>query len=354
MRAVRLRRRTSRSRDVRKPDPEPRGPPRRWRTSRRPARRRSTRSPTFLGVPTSRDRQGGVLRDRRRPVRRGDRPRRLRRQRDEARQRDQGDRRAPAGARSRRSGRAAWRRLRLADRRAGRASSSSTSSSPARRTSSPARTGAGWHVRNVNVPRDYTPDVVAEITNAREGDPCPNCGSPVEAAQRDRGRQHLQARHRLHGARSAPMYLGEDGERHPIVMGSYGIGLGRNVACVVEAHHDEKGIAWPAEVAPYPAHLVAIGGEQGPAGHRDRRAPPRHRGGGRPRPRDPVRRPRRVARREVHGRRAPRHAVDPHGQPALAGGRRRRGHEPRHRRALGPLRSRTSRRSSPGGRPAPA
>ena len=42
-------------------------------------------------------------------------------------------------------------------------------------------------------------------------------------------------------------------------MGSYGIGLGRNVACVVEAHHDEKGIVWPAEVAPYPAHLVALG-----------------------------------------------------------------------------------------------
>jgi prolyl-tRNA synthetase len=59
-------------------------------------------------------------------------------------------------------------------------------------------------------------------------------------------------------------YLGEDGERHPIVMGSYGIGLGRNVACVVEAHHDEKGIAWPAEVAPYPAHLVALGGKREP------------------------------------------------------------------------------------------
>ena len=55
------------------------------------------------------------------------------------------------------------------------------------------------------------------------------------------------------------MYLGEDGERHPIVMGSYGIGLGRNVACIVEAHHDDKGIVWPAEVAPYAAHLVAIG-----------------------------------------------------------------------------------------------
>jgi len=57
---------------------------------------------------------------------------------------------------------------------------------------------------------------------------------------------------RVHGrpGREVP---GEDGERHSIVMGSYGIGLGRSVACVVEAHHDAKGIAWPDEVAPYAA-----------------------------------------------------------------------------------------------------
>ena len=47
-------------------------------------------------------------------------------------------------------------------------------------------------------------------------------------------------------------------------MGSYGIGLGRNVACIVEAHHDEKGIVWPEEVAPYAAHLVAIGANKEP------------------------------------------------------------------------------------------
>ena len=117
---------------------------------------------------------------------------------------------------------------------------------------------AGWHVKNVNVPRDYTPDVVAEITNAREGDPCPKCGSPLKL------RKGIEVGNifKLGTDFTIPMgamYLGEDGERHPIVMGSYGIGLGRNVACVVEAHHDEKGIAWPDEVAPYPAHLVSIG-----------------------------------------------------------------------------------------------
>ncbi len=121
----------------------------------------------------------------------------------------------------------------------------------------------GWHVRNVNVPRDYQPDLVAEITNARAGDPCISCGLPVHLEQGI----EVGNIFKLGTDFSIPMgafYLGEDGERHPIFMGSYGIGLGRNVACIVEAHHDEKGIAWPVEVAPYRAHLVAIGGNRDP------------------------------------------------------------------------------------------
>ena len=121
----------------------------------------------------------------------------------------------------------------------------------------------GWHVKNVNVPRDYTADVVAEITNAREGDLCIRCGSPVTL------RKGIEVGNifKLGTDFSVPMgasYLGEDGERHPIVMGSYGIGVGRNVACIVEAHHDDKGIVWPAEVAPYAAHLVSIGAAKEP------------------------------------------------------------------------------------------
>ena len=117
----------------------------------------------------------------------------------------------------------------------------------------------GWHVKSVNVPRDYAPDVVAEITNAREGDPCPICGSPVKLRKGIEVGNIFKLGTDFTVAFGST-YLGEDGQRHPIVMGSYGIGLGRNVACIVEAHHDEKGIAWPEEVAPYAAHLVAIGG----------------------------------------------------------------------------------------------
>jgi prolyl-tRNA synthetase len=121
----------------------------------------------------------------------------------------------------------------------------------------------GWHIKNVNVPRDYTPDHIAEITSAREGDPCPNCGSPVKLRKGIEVGNIFKLGTDFTDAFGS-MYLGEDGERHPIVMGSYGIGLGRNVACIVEAHHDEKGIAWPDEVAPYAAHLVSIGAGRDP------------------------------------------------------------------------------------------
>jgi prolyl-tRNA synthetase len=60
-------------------------------------------------------------------------------------------------------------------------------------------------------------------------------------------------------------YLADDGSRRHPIMGSYGIGLGRAMACVVEAHHDQKGIVWPVEVAPYRVHLVAIGAAKDPA-----------------------------------------------------------------------------------------
>jgi prolyl-tRNA synthetase len=121
----------------------------------------------------------------------------------------------------------------------------------------------GWHVKNVNVPRDYTPDVVAEIVNAREGDACVRCGSPVKLRNGIEVGNIFKLGTDFTVAAGAT-YLGEDGREHPIVMGSYGIGLGRNVACIVEAHHDEKGIAWPAEVAPYAAHLVEIGATKEP------------------------------------------------------------------------------------------
>ena len=174
-------------------------------------------------------------------------------------------------------------------------------------------------------------DVTADITNAQAGDACPQCGSPVILRNGIEVGNIFKLGTKFTDAAGAT-YLGEDGVAHPIVMGSYGIGVGRNVACIVEAHHDEKGIVWPAEVAPYAAHLVSIGGAKEPrvteiaealhqlaadAGREilwdDRDE---------------------IAGGQVHRRRAARHALDPDGQPALARGGRRRGHGTGDRGAL--------------------
>ncbi len=116
----------------------------------------------------------------------------------------------------------------------------------------------GFHLRNVNAGRDFTPEVTADIGNVRDGDPCPHCGKPVRLAQGIEVGNIFKLGTDFTVALGAT-YLAEDGSRHHPVMGSYGIGLGRAMACVVEAHHDDKGISWPIEVAPYRAHLVAIG-----------------------------------------------------------------------------------------------
>jgi prolyl-tRNA synthetase len=121
----------------------------------------------------------------------------------------------------------------------------------------------GFHYRNVNVGRDYTPDLVVDLTNAREGDPCPNGDGTVILRNGIEVGNIFKLGTKFSEAAGAT-YLGEDGQPHLIVMGSYGIGVGRNVACVVEAHHDEKGIAWPDEVAPYAAHLVTLGAAKEP------------------------------------------------------------------------------------------
>lgn len=122
----------------------------------------------------------------------------------------------------------------------------------------------GVHLRNVNVGRDYEPDIVGDISNVRAGDPCPDCGQPVRLAQGIEVGNIFKLGSDFSVALGAT-YLAEDGSRRHPVMGSYGIGLGRAMACIVEAHHDEKGIAWPVEVAPYRVHLVAIGAARDPA-----------------------------------------------------------------------------------------
>jgi prolyl-tRNA synthetase len=113
----------------------------------------------------------------------------------------------------------------------------------------------GYHLLNVNLGRDYAADIVTDIAAACEGDGCPQCSKPLRASRGVEVGNIFKLGTRYTDAMGAT-FLDEDGVARPIVMGSYGIGLGRLLACVAEEHHDDKGLMWPVTVAPYHVSLV--------------------------------------------------------------------------------------------------
>ena len=118
----------------------------------------------------------------------------------------------------------------------------------------------GWHLRNVNLGRDYQADIVTDIAEAREGAPCPRCGASMRAERAIEVGNIFKLGTRYTAAMGGT-YLDAAGVAHPVVMGSYGIGIGRAAAAVVEQHHDEKGIIWPISVAPFHVSLLTIGND---------------------------------------------------------------------------------------------
>jgi prolyl-tRNA synthetase len=122
----------------------------------------------------------------------------------------------------------------------------------------------GYHLLNVNYGRDYTATIVCDIAAARDGDPCPNCGGPLRTARGVEVGNIFQLGTRYTEALGAT-YLDRGGQHRPVVMGSYGIGSGRLLACIAEAHHDDKGLIWPMSVAPYQVYLVGMPGAEAEA-----------------------------------------------------------------------------------------
>jgi prolyl-tRNA synthetase len=119
----------------------------------------------------------------------------------------------------------------------------------------------GYHLRNVNLGRDYAADLVADIAAAGEGAPCPVCGTPMRAERAIEVGNIFKLGTRYSEALGAT-YLDPDGKAKPVVMGSYGIGVGRAAATAVEQHHDDKGIRWPASIAPFHVSLLSLGREE--------------------------------------------------------------------------------------------
>jgi prolyl-tRNA synthetase len=120
-----------------------------------------------------------------------------------------------------------------------------------------------YHMRNVNYGRDYTADVVQDIVAASDGYPCPVCGSPLRTVRGVEVGNIFKLGTKYSVAMGA-FFLDENGESKPIVMGCYGIGSERMIACIIEHHHDDQGIKWPITIAPYQVMLVGLGTDKTP------------------------------------------------------------------------------------------
>ncbi len=116
----------------------------------------------------------------------------------------------------------------------------------------------GYHLRHTNTGRDYVADLVTDIVTAEAGYACTACGAPLDSVRGVEVGNIFKLGTRYSTALRAT-FLDVDGREQPVIMGSYGIGIGRLLACVVEAHHDDAGIVWPVTVAPYQVHLVVLG-----------------------------------------------------------------------------------------------
>jgi prolyl-tRNA synthetase len=116
------------------------------------------------------------------------------------------------------------------------------------------------HIAGANPGRDFPEPEYGDFTTVFAGDPCPNCGT---ALQIHRG---IEVGHvfKLGTKYSEPMncnYLDEKGARQPMIMGCYGLGIGRTVAAAIEQSHDDDGIIWPMPIAPFEVVVTQIGKE---------------------------------------------------------------------------------------------
>jgi len=110
---------------------------------------------------------------------------------------------------------------------------------------------------NINIDRDYKPNIEGDIAMASDGYIAENGKKLIEKNGIEVGHVFQLGYHYSKKMKGAN-FTDKDGKEKPFYMGCYGIGLGRTMATIVEAHHDDKGIIWPEEVAPFRVHLISL------------------------------------------------------------------------------------------------
>ncbi len=120
-----------------------------------------------------------------------------------------------------------------------------------------------YHLLNTNYGRDYKADIITDIAAADEGAACPECGHTLRVSRGVEVGNIFKLGTRYSDALGCT-FLDKDGQQKPVIMGSYGIGVGRLLACVAEEHHDDHGLIWPVAIAPFQVHLVLLRGKGTP------------------------------------------------------------------------------------------
>jgi prolyl-tRNA synthetase len=120
---------------------------------------------------------------------------------------------------------------------------------------------ADTHLVGVVPGRDFAPDVVADLRLARQDDPCPSCGEPLRET---RGIEvgHIFKLGTKYSKAMKCNYLDDKGDERPMIMGCYGLGVGRTLAAAIEQSHDDRGIIWPLPLAPFEVVLLVLNADQ--------------------------------------------------------------------------------------------
>ncbi len=114
-----------------------------------------------------------------------------------------------------------------------------------------------WHYRGVDIARDIDVDQWADLREVKAGEACPQCGTAVEMVRCVEA-GHIFKLGTGYAEKFGVTVSDAEGKQVPVVMGSYGIGIGRNMATIAESHHDDRGIIWPVAVAPYEVVLTPL------------------------------------------------------------------------------------------------
>ena len=114
-----------------------------------------------------------------------------------------------------------------------------------------------YHIGNIDLTRDAKVEGYYDLREAQPGEPCPQCGSPLRISNAIELGHIFKLGTKYSDALGAN-FLDENGKMQSIIMGSYGIGIERIIACHIEQSHDDKGIIWNKALAPYPVHIIAV------------------------------------------------------------------------------------------------